>query len=101
MPGAKPANLPARCSSPLRGFADAGTPTDEGRCLARPKPKGGRPGVADRACLAGIVFVLRTGAPWRYVPGELAESSGRWLTMTSINRTDDSRLPLRADVVCG
>jgi transposase len=30
-----------------------------------PKPKGGRPRVLDRAALAGIVFVLRTGAPWR------------------------------------
>ncbi len=26
-----------------------------------PKPKGGGPGVPDRAALAGIVFVLRTG----------------------------------------
>ena len=28
-----------------------------------PKPKGGRPRVPDRAALAGIVFVLRTGLP--------------------------------------
>jgi transposase len=30
-----------------------------------PKPKGGRPRVPDRAALSGIVFVLRTGCPWR------------------------------------
>src|SRR5215208_580878 len=32
-----------------------------------PKPKGGRPRVSDRAALGGIVFVLRTGCPWRLV----------------------------------
>ena len=29
-----------------------------------PKPNGGRPRVPDRAALAGIIFVLRTGCPW-------------------------------------
>jgi len=28
-----------------------------------PKPKGGRPRVPDRACLTGIIFVLKTGLP--------------------------------------
>jgi transposase len=28
-----------------------------------PKPKGGRPRVPDRACLTGIIFVLKTGNP--------------------------------------
>ena len=41
-----------------------------------PKPKGGRPRVPDRACLTGIVYVLRTGMPWRLVPGELGCGSG-------------------------
>ena len=41
-----------------------------------PKPKGGRPRVPDRACLAGIVYVLRTGMPWRLVPAELGCGSG-------------------------
>jgi transposase len=34
-------------------------------------PKGGRPPVPDRAALTGILFVLRTGCPWEYLPQEL------------------------------
>jgi len=42
----------------------------------RPKLLGGRPRVSDRACLRGIVYVLRTGMPWRFVPAELGCGSG-------------------------
>ena len=33
--------------------------------------RGGRPPVPDRAVLSGILFVLRTGVPWGYLPTEL------------------------------
>ena len=46
--------------------------------LPRPRahPRGGRPFVADRACLTGIVFVLKTGIPWEYLPREMGCGSG-------------------------
>ena len=34
----------------------------------RRRPKGGHPFADDRACLLGILFVLRTERPWREVP---------------------------------
>jgi transposase len=41
-----------------------------------PSPRGGRPRVPDRACLAGIVFVLKTGIPWEDLPAEMGCGSG-------------------------
>jgi transposase len=42
----------------------------------RPKKKAGRPRVPDRACLTGIVFVLKTGIQWEYLPQEMGCGSG-------------------------
>lgn len=34
-------------------------------------PKGGRPPVPNRACLTGILFVLKTGIAWEDLPQEM------------------------------
>jgi transposase len=40
-------------------------------------PKGGHPfTVPDRAALTGIIFVLKTGIPWEYLPQEMGCGSG-------------------------
>ena len=41
-----------------------------------PKPHGGRPRIPDRACLTGIIFVLKSGIPWELLPAEMGCGSG-------------------------
>ncbi len=40
------------------------------------KPKGGRPRLADRAALTGILFVLKSGLPWEMLPAEMGCGAG-------------------------
>lgn len=39
-------------------------------------PKGGRPRVPDRACLTGIIFVLKAGIGWELLPQEMGCGAG-------------------------
>jgi transposase len=41
-------------------------------------PKGGRPRADDRACLEGILWLLRTGARWQDIPVDLPSGSTCW-----------------------
>ena len=42
----------------------------------KPRPKGGRKPVPDKNALTGILYVLKTGIPWEYLPKEMGCGSG-------------------------
>jgi transposase len=42
----------------------------------KPPKSNGRPAVANRDALTGILFVLRTGIPWEYLPQEMGCGCG-------------------------
>ena len=66
----------------LSGMAKALVPDDLWAFIApllppaRPRPRGGRPPIPDRAALTGILFVPRTGLPWEHLPAKMGCGSG-------------------------
>jgi transposase len=42
-----------------------------------PRRYGGRPRIDDRAALAGIIYQLRTGIPWRLLPTPSSAAAAR------------------------
>ncbi len=43
-----------------------------------PSPRGGRPRAADRECLEGILWLVRTGSRWQDIPVDLPSGSTCW-----------------------
>ena len=41
-------------------------------------PKGGRPVVASRPCVEGILWILRSGARWKDMPGRFPSATTCW-----------------------
>ena len=62
----------------------------------RPDPRGGRPRCSDRACIEGILWVLRTGARWRDLPRGYPSPSTCWRRLAEWEAGDHLRRLWRA-----
>ena len=69
------------------------------------RPKGGRPPLDNRKGLTGIIFVLKTGIPWEYLPQELGCGSGmtcwRRLPRLAASRGLEERPPYSVEPTTG
>jgi transposase len=52
-----------------------------------PQPKGGRPWHSHREVLEGLLWVLRTGAPWRDLPKQYPSASTCWRRLADWEET--------------
>ena len=59
----------------------------------RRRDKRGRPWAANRACLEGILWILQTGAAWRFLPTEFPSPSTCW---RRLKRWEEQGVWLRA-----
>lgn len=50
--------------------------------------KGGRPWADDRACLGGVLWVLKTGARWRDLPDAYPSAATCWRRLSAWQRAD-------------
>ena len=62
----------------------------------RPSRRGGRPRCDDRACLEGILWILRTGARWRDLPERYPSASTCWRRLAEWEAEDRWRRIWRA-----
>jgi len=54
----------------------------------KPTPKGGRPPCENREVLEGILWILRTGAPWADLPKEYPSASTCWRRLSQWQEED-------------
>lgn len=55
--------------------------------IREPSPLGGRPSADDRKCFEGILWILRTGAPWSALPREYGSPTTCWRRLAEWSRS--------------